>query len=331
MDIGINSSNIGYHLCTEYRNEVGDLRIRNVIYMLIFAICGFCSMVGNSLNIAVILKSKSLRTPTGILLVNLAFTDFCVGFWALLFTAPASYLDCWPYDEAVLQFCGYSSVILFSESIYMISAVAVDRCLCIIKPLQYINLFNYKTSAVIISTTWIFNILNYTLSFPSADAFVYDTCKYSAYYKATRSIPLSIYYMTICFLPTAVTTFVCYFKILKTITKLRRTVHPYPTKNGKNIKLALSLLSVTVVTFLNHIPNFIVDSIRIAKGNASVDEDVVFLTTLFLYINSLCNCIIYNVTFKPLREKSKEFLMCKKNRTVKIPENMCQRQPSEKW
>lgn len=99
-------------------------------------VLGIISMVGNYVVISVFTSTKSLRTPSNLLVVNLAFSDFLMMFTM----GPAMVMSCWHetwiYGPLACQLYAAAGSLFGCVSIWTMTMIAFDRYNVIVKGLS---------------------------------------------------------------------------------------------------------------------------------------------------------------------------------------------------
>nr|QWV42672.1 long wavelength sensitive opsin 3 [Nedyus quadrimaculatus] len=120
---------------------------------LVIAILGFISITGNSMVIYIFITTKSLRTPSNMLVVNLAFSDFLL----MLTMSPAMVFNCyfetWVLGPAFCQAYGMLGSLFGCGSIWTMTYIAMDRYNVIVNGLSAVPLTK-KSVAVHIVSIW---------------------------------------------------------------------------------------------------------------------------------------------------------------------------------
>ncbi|KAL1450169.1 hypothetical protein WDU94_002618 [Cyamophila willieti] len=100
---------------------------------LTMIILGTMSMVGNGIVCYIFLCTKNLRTPSNILVVNLAFSDFCMMFCM----SPTMVLNCfyetWTLGPFMCELYGMLGSLFGCASIWSMVMIAFDRYTVIVK------------------------------------------------------------------------------------------------------------------------------------------------------------------------------------------------------
>ncbi|XP_074514782.1 trace amine-associated receptor 13c-like [Sebastes fasciatus] len=132
--------------------------------MLTYVLLSSISLLTVTLNLLVIISIshfKQLQTPTNLLLLSLAVSDFFVGL--LMFFQIVLIDGCWFLGDlmcAVYQCLGF---IVTSASIGTMVLISVDRYVAICNPLHYPTKVTQKTVQISVCLCWICSAFFYTL------------------------------------------------------------------------------------------------------------------------------------------------------------------------
>jgi r-opsin len=127
------------------------------LIMIVIAILGLISVTGNGMVVYIFCTTKALRTPSNMLVVNLAFSDFLMMFCM----APPMIINC--YNETWVfgpMFCSVYAMIgslMGCASIWSMTAIAQDRYNVIVKGLAAKPL-TAKGAALHIFLVWAFSL-----------------------------------------------------------------------------------------------------------------------------------------------------------------------------
>ena len=132
---------------------------QDIVSRTIFSILILTNVVGNSLVILVILKSRSMKTPMNYLLLNLAVADLTAG----VFLAPSLMLEpttTYPPGLTGEVLCrlftsGYLAWAAFFPSAYSLVFIAFERYYAIIKPYSIRHRITIKNLKIFIPACWI--------------------------------------------------------------------------------------------------------------------------------------------------------------------------------
>ncbi|XP_060739360.1 trace amine-associated receptor 13c-like [Tachysurus vachellii] len=127
------------------------------VYILLY-VCSaavvLLTVCGNLLIIISVLHFKQLHTPTNMLLLSLAVSDFFIGALVM----PPMFIwtieSCWIFDKGYCISFLMISYILTSLSIYNIALIAVDRYLALSNPFLYMNTISKQTMSIVVFNSW---------------------------------------------------------------------------------------------------------------------------------------------------------------------------------
>ncbi|KAK7866062.1 hypothetical protein R5R35_013561 [Gryllus longicercus] len=116
---------------------------------------GFVSWMGNGVVIYIFSTTKGLRTPSNLLVVNLAFSDFLM----MVVMSPPMVVNCfyetWVLGELMCQIYGMCGSLFGCASIWTMTMIAMDRYNVIVKGLAGKPL-TIKTALLRIIVVWLF-------------------------------------------------------------------------------------------------------------------------------------------------------------------------------
>ncbi|BHF61444.1 5-hydroxytryptamine receptor 7 [Sparganum proliferum] len=118
---------------------------------------------GNMLIMLAVFLVRKLRSPTNLLIVNLALTDFLVSILVMPFATAYQLLGYWPFNQGICDLYSIFDVLLCTSSILSLCAISIDRYLAITRPLQYAAKRSPKRMLFMILITW---LLSAAISIP---------------------------------------------------------------------------------------------------------------------------------------------------------------------
>ncbi|XP_053497536.1 trace amine-associated receptor 13c-like [Ictalurus furcatus] len=127
------------------------------VYILLY-VCSaavvLLTVCGNLLVIISVLHFKQLHTPTNMLVLSLAVSDFLVGAFVMPPTLMWTIESCWIFGrDFCISFWLISSFLTIS-SIYNIALIAVDRYLALSNPFLYMNRVSVRITGIVIVCVW---------------------------------------------------------------------------------------------------------------------------------------------------------------------------------
>ena len=153
-----------------------EMSEQDIVSRTIYSILILTNVVGNSLVILVIIRSRSMKTPMNYLLLNLAASDLTAG----VFLAPYLMLEptttyppgltgevlCRLFSSAYLGWAGLSS------SAFSLVFIAFDRYYAVMKPYSIRHRITIKKLEIFIPACWIISAI---LGFPELFVWEFDS------------------------------------------------------------------------------------------------------------------------------------------------------------
>ncbi|XP_020910407.1 adrenocorticotropic hormone receptor-like [Exaiptasia diaphana] len=265
--------------------------------LLVNFLLSLLTILTNFVVVFTIIKTPNLQTPSNILILNLAVTDFFVGVIAEPFTCASKYAE---LKRNVQLLCSNGLVVsnclwvLSLMSLIALTAITVDRFLAIHLHLRYRQLITTRRYAILHFSIWVF------IATVGVARILYENQR--LYLPFSTILYASLSLTTLCFI----------FKINRVIKRHSSQIHAQlnsstvpisTTINMPKIKKSVIVMMMTLGAFLAcYIPYFgimitfiVVKEPSIAKGYASN------ITITMVKINSLINPIIYCWRIRELR------------------------------
>ncbi|XP_075235962.1 rhodopsin-like [Lycorma delicatula] len=126
---------------------------------------GFISIAGNGMVIYIFSTTKSLRTPSNLFVVNLAFSDFCMMFTMSPTMVINCYYETWVLGPFMCELYGFCGSLFGCASIWSMTMIALDRYNVIVKGLAA------KPMTTKRALCWIFFVWLFSLGWTIAPLF----------------------------------------------------------------------------------------------------------------------------------------------------------------
>ncbi|XP_058249099.1 trace amine-associated receptor 13c-like [Hemibagrus wyckioides] len=127
------------------------------VYILLY-VCSaavvLLTVCGNLLVIISVLHFKQLHTPTNMLVLSLAVSDFFVGALVMPSMLIWTNESCWNFGTDFCMFFMITASFLMTLSIYNIVLIAVDRYLALSNPFFYMNRVSVRITRVVNVFFW---------------------------------------------------------------------------------------------------------------------------------------------------------------------------------
>ncbi|KAM9495415.1 trace amine-associated receptor 13c-like [Clarias gariepinus] len=137
------------------------------VYILLYVCLApvvLLTVCGNMLVIISVFHFKQLHTPTNMLVLSLAVSDFLIGIFVMSPTIIWTIESCWIFDRSYCICWIITSFFLGKLSIYNIALIAVDRYLALSNPFFYTNTITSRTMCIVVYLNWCF-CLGYVIAF----------------------------------------------------------------------------------------------------------------------------------------------------------------------
>lgn len=108
-----------------------------VLLSIAYGAVSLASIIGNSAVLWFVVRSHRLRTVTNIFIGNLAIADILIGALAIPFQFVAALLQRWVLPHFMCSFCPFVQIVSVNVSIFTLAAIAADRYLIVVHPLNF--------------------------------------------------------------------------------------------------------------------------------------------------------------------------------------------------
>ncbi|XP_046729961.1 trace amine-associated receptor 13c-like [Silurus meridionalis] len=312
----LNQSDICEHFSCSKRSVSPALY--NLLYVGSAAVV-LLTLCGNLLVIISVFHFKQLHTPTNILVLSLAVSDFLIGALVMPSVLIWAIESCWIFDTGYCISFLITGYILTSLSIYNVALIAVDRYLALSNPFLYTNNISRRTMSIVVISNWfaslLYNILlcYFNGSFTSSimcpgECFLFLNEVWSAIdLVITFIFPLSV----IIILYSRV--FLIAKKHATAIRELNNHTRPQTQKitshSMKSERKAAKVLGILVSVFLIFLLPYYIYSLL---GDVIELQSETFLKVFtVLYLNSTINPVIYALFYPWFRRCIKLILTLK--------------------
>uniref|UniRef100_A0A3P8YQR0 G-protein coupled receptors family 1 profile domain-containing protein n=1 Tax=Esox lucius TaxID=8010 RepID=A0A3P8YQR0_ESOLU len=189
---------------------------------------GITGMVGNFLVIYAFSRSRSLKTPANMFIINLAITDLlmCLTQAPIFFTT--SMHKRWIFGEKACEMYAFCGALFGICSMITMTVIAVDRYFVITRPLSSIGVLSKKRARLILMAAWVYSLGWSLPPFFGWSAYVPEglltscTWDYVTFTPSVRAYTMLLFTF-VFFLPLIVIMY-CYFFIFRAIRTTERAV-----------------------------------------------------------------------------------------------------------
>ncbi|XP_074515003.1 trace amine-associated receptor 13c-like [Sebastes fasciatus] len=277
------------------------------VSMLTYISLSTISLLIVTLNLLVIISIshfKQLQTPTNLLLLSLAVSDFFVGL--LMFFQIVLMDGCWFFGDFMCAVYQYLIYIVTSSSIGNMVLISVDRYVAICEPLHYPTKVTHKTVTMCVCLCWICSaffhtmILKDNLEQPGR----YNSCSGECVFVINYIAGLVDFFLS--FIGPVTVIIVLYMRVfVVAVTQARAMRHTLQcsvrvTANKSEMKAARTLGVVIVVFLICVCPYF---GVSLTGQDTLLNASSAAFVICLFYLNSCLNPMIY-ASFYPWFRRS---------------------------
>ena len=261
------------------------------------------------LNDAFLFPSRQLHTPTNLLLLSLAVSDFLIG----LLIMPGEILRktlCWSLGDIICSLYFYGSFIITSSSVGNMVLISADRYVAICHPLHYTSRVTVRRVQLCVCLCWIssvfYNIYNLKddLTHPGQHKSCHGECVIFIDDVAGVADLIVTFILPVT---TIVTLYVRVFVVAVSQARAMRShvtsvkLHHSTTAKRSELKAARTLGVLVAVFLICFCPYY---AVSLAGDNFLKASSASFLIHLF-YFNSCVNPVIYALFYSWFRKAMK--------------------------
>ncbi|KAM6163760.1 melanopsin [Rhynchocyon petersi] len=197
----------------------------------VILLVGLTGMSGNLMVIYTFCRSRGLRTPANMFIINLAVSDFLMSFTQAPIFFTSSLYKQWLFGEAGCEFYAFCGALFGITSMITLTAIALDRYLVITRPLATTGMVSKRRAALVLLSIWLYSLAWSLPPFFGWSAYVPDglltSCSWD-YMSFTPSV--RAYTMLLCcfvfFFPLIVIIY-CYIFIFRAIRETGRALQTF--------------------------------------------------------------------------------------------------------
>ncbi|XP_043935152.1 melatonin receptor type 1C-like [Protopterus annectens] len=270
-------------------------------------------IIGNTLVIFSILRSKKLRNPGNVFVISLSIADLIVALYPYPVFLISIINDAWIFGEMHCKVTGVILSIGVIGSVYSITAIAVNRYCCICHSNRYDKLYSMKNSYFYFGIVWVLTVI---VLLPNifADALQYDSRIYSCTFIESVNAACSMTVAVVHFIiPVSIIIF-CYSSIWVLLIQVKYRIRQDTKKKLKPSELRSFLTMFTVfVIFIICWGPFSVSSFIVGfsppERAPKIPNSLYVLSYFIAYFNSCLSGFIYGVMNKNFRQEYKKICM----------------------
>ncbi|XP_061563602.1 melanopsin-A-like [Cololabis saira] len=197
------------------------------IGVIILAV-GITGMLGNFLVIYAFCRSRSLRTPSNIFIINLAVTDFLMCFTQTPIFFITSMHKHWIFGKKGCELYAFCGALFGICSMMTLMVIAVDRYVVITRPLASLGVMSHKKALSFVAVAWFYSMGWSLPPFFGWSAYVPEglmtSCSwdYMTFTPSVRSYTMLLFTF-VFFIPLFIIIF-CYCRIFRAIRHTTRAI-----------------------------------------------------------------------------------------------------------
>ncbi|KAL9965699.1 hypothetical protein ACROYT_G029537 [Oculina patagonica] len=173
-------------------------------------------VVGNVLTLFAIIRYEPLRDVTGMFLANLAVADLLQSVIGMPLIATSAFRDQWIFGETLCTISGLTNSLFCIASVLTLTAVAVDRWLAIVYPLEYRSWVTFARARMVLVYIWLHALFVAFLPVLGWSRYVYLPYEFICTVQFEYDKAFMIFVTVTCFGTPLIVTIVCYTSVMKT-------------------------------------------------------------------------------------------------------------------
>uniref|UniRef100_A0A672GZ82 Parietopsin n=1 Tax=Salarias fasciatus TaxID=181472 RepID=A0A672GZ82_SALFA len=273
------------------------------------------SVFNNGLVIVVMLKNPSLLQPMSIMIFSLAVSDLMIGLCGSLVVTITNYHGSFFIGHAACVFQGFSVNYFGLVSLCTLTLLAYERYNVVCKPNLGLRL-SMRRSITGLLFVWFFCLFWAVTPLFGWSSYgpegVQTSCSLAWEERSWSNYSYLILYTLVCFiLPVAIIIY-CYYKVLKYMIKLNRSVElqggrPSQKENDHAISMVLAMI---VAFFVCWLPYTALSVVVVVDPELYIPPLFATMPMYFAKTSPVYNPIIYFLSNKQFRDCTLDVLSC---------------------
>ncbi|XP_069461349.1 trace amine-associated receptor 4-like [Ambystoma mexicanum] len=144
--------------CFDFINTSCAKKTRSVVSLTTMYVFMFGSIIltvgGNMVVIISISHFKKLHSPTNLLIVSLAATDFLLGLVVMPFSMVRTIESCWYFGDLFCTIHTCCDIMLCTASIFHLCFISIDRYYAVCQPLHYMSKITPSVAEGFVFISW---------------------------------------------------------------------------------------------------------------------------------------------------------------------------------
>ncbi|XP_066549308.1 melanopsin-A [Amia ocellicauda] len=286
---------------------------------------GITGILGNFLVIYAFSRSRSLRTPANMFIINLAITDLlmCLTQAPIFFTT--SMHKRWIFGEKGCELYAFCGALFGICSMITLMVIALDRYFVITRPLASIGVMSRKRALVILSVVWLYSLGWSLPPFFGWSAYIPEglltscTWDYMTFTPSVRAYTMLLFTF-VFFIPLIVIMY-CYFFIFRAIRATNKAVSRISSDDNKDSvkkftrmknewKMAKIALIVILLYVISWSPYSTVALTAFAGYSDLLTPYMNSVPAVIAKASAIHNPIIYAITHPKYRSAIAKYIPC---------------------
>ncbi|XP_026886363.1 trace amine-associated receptor 13c-like [Electrophorus electricus] len=273
------------------------------------------TVCGNLLIIISVCHFKQLHTPTNMLILSLAVSDFLIG----VFVMPPALLQliesCWIFTNIFCAWYLLNAYFLTSVSTYNVALIAVDRYFALSNPFLYNKTVSVSIMCIVVLCDWsVWLSYNITLQYPNLKSLSEAVCIRSCFHVLNEVWSVVDILLNFVFpLSVIIILYALVFFIAKKHATAIRDLNSHTKMRTKNMsdsmkseRKAAKVLGILVSVFVTCLLPYFLYSVL---GNViEIEVESLHKFMMLVYLNSAINPVIYALFYPWFRRSVKVIL-----------------------
>ncbi|XP_002937616.1 melanopsin isoform X1 [Xenopus tropicalis] len=298
--------------------------VHYVVGAVILAV-GITGMLGNFLVIYAFCRSRSLRSPANMFIINLAITDFLMSVTQAPVFFATSLHKRWIFGEKGCELYAFCGALFGITSMITLMVIALDRYFVITRPLTSIGVMSKKRAVLILSGVWLYSLAWSLPPFFGWSAYVPEglltscTWDYMTFTPSVRAYTMLLFCF-VFFIPLFIIIY-CYIFIFKAIKNTNRAVQKIGTDDNKEShkqyqkmknewKMAKIALIVILLYVVSWSPYSTVALVAFAGYASVLTPYMNSVPAVIAKASAIHNPIIYAITHPKYRMAIAKYIPC---------------------
>ncbi|XP_043452704.1 melanopsin isoform X1 [Prionailurus viverrinus] len=292
----------------------------------VILLVGLTGILGNLMVIYTFCRSRGLRTPANMFIINLAVSDFFMSFTQAPVFFASSLHKRWLFGEAGCEFYAFCGALFGITSMITLMAIALDRYLVITHPLATIGVVSKRRAALVLLGVWLYALAWSLPPFFGWSAYVPEglltSCSwdYMSFTPSVRAYTMLLFCF-VFFLPLLVIVY-CYIFIFRAIRETGQALQTFRACEGggrsprqrqrlqREWKMAKIELLVILLFVLSWAPYSIVALMAFAGYAHVLTPYMNSVPAVIAKASAIHNPIIYAITHPKYRMAIAQHLPC---------------------